>query len=249
MLKNVKSNYMVLKIFSFVNEIQKLKIIKYNKNLQNKINISIINYKHFNGKYIIYESKGKEYDGYNNTLLYEGEYLNGERYGKGKEYNNYGNIIYDGEYLKGKKLDDVKCDNNKNLNYIKEIRKEYYDNGKLKFECEYINGLKNGKGKEYNIFGDLTFEGVYFFDKLWSCKNHDIFNKDIYELKDGKGFIKVYYINGNLASEYEYSNGEKNGKGKEYNILNYKLEFENEYLNGMRNGKRKEYNKNGNLKF
>ena len=26
--------------------------------------------------------------------------------------------------------------------------KEYYDNGKLKFEGEYLNGERNGKGKE-----------------------------------------------------------------------------------------------------
>ena len=38
-------------------------IIKYNKNIQSKINISILNYKYFNGNYIIYETKlkGKEY--------------------------------------------------------------------------------------------------------------------------------------------------------------------------------------------
>ena len=40
--------------------------------------------------------------------------------------------------------------------------------------------------------------------------------------------------------EGEYLNGERNGKGKEYNIFG-KLEFEGEYLNGERNGKGKEY--------
>ena len=30
--------------------------------------------------------------------------------------------------------------------------KEYYDNGRLLFEGEYLNGLRNGKGKEYNIY-------------------------------------------------------------------------------------------------
>ena len=29
--------------------------------------------------------------------------VNGERYGKGKEYNEVGEIIFEGEYLKGKK--------------------------------------------------------------------------------------------------------------------------------------------------
>ena len=40
-------------------------------------------------------------------------------------------------------------------------------------------------------------------------------------------------------------NGERNGKGKEYD---YKIIFEGEYLNGKRNGKGKEYNGFGNLK-
>ena len=37
---------------------------------------------------------------------------------------------------------------------------EYYDNGKIKFEGEYINGIKNGIGKEYDKdSGYLKFEG------------------------------------------------------------------------------------------
>jgi len=36
-------------------------------------------------------------------LIYEGEYINGKRNGKGKEYNLEGKIIFEGEYLNGKK--------------------------------------------------------------------------------------------------------------------------------------------------
>ena len=65
MLKNIKSSYFIAIIFSYIDERQKLKIIKYNKNLQKNMNISIINYKFFTRRYIIYESNGigKEYDG------------------------------------------------------------------------------------------------------------------------------------------------------------------------------------------
>ena len=31
--------------------------------------------------------------------------------------------------------------------------KEYYDNCQLKYEIEYINGKRNGKGKEYDKYG------------------------------------------------------------------------------------------------
>ena len=89
MLKNIKSLYFIRIVFSYVDEEKKLKIIKYNKSLQKIINISIINYKFFTGKYIIYESnkKGKEYDVYD-QMVFEGEYLNGERNGKGKNILN-----------------------------------------------------------------------------------------------------------------------------------------------------------------
>ena len=55
MLENVKSSYFAKIVFSYVDEKQKLKLVKYNKSLQQKIDISIINYIHFKGKYIIYE--------------------------------------------------------------------------------------------------------------------------------------------------------------------------------------------------
>ena len=42
-----------------------------------------------------------------------------------------------------------------------------------------------------------------------------------------------------LVFEGEYSNGQRNGKGKEY-YYDGKLKFEGEYLNGQKNGKVKE---------
>ena len=106
MLKNIKASYFIQKIFTFIDEAQKLKLVKYNKSIQKDINISIINYKHFKRRYIIYESNGfgKEYLGYDDILIFEGEYKNGERNGKGKEYDCFGYLIYEGEYLNGKKM-------------------------------------------------------------------------------------------------------------------------------------------------
>ena len=39
--------------------------------------------------------------------------------------------------------------------------KEYYENGKLLFEGEYLNNKRNGKGKEYDDNGNILFEGEY----------------------------------------------------------------------------------------
>ena len=123
-MENIKSDFFIEIIFKHTNEKTKLKLLKYNKYLQNLIGINIINYKVLSGKYIIFETngKGKEYDGYENLLIYEGEYQKGERTGIGKEYDYNGTLRFEGEYLKGKR-------NGKG--------KEYYDNGKLKFEGEY----------------------------------------------------------------------------------------------------------------
>ena len=91
MLQNIKSLYFVKALFSFLDNGCKLRLIKYNKSLQNTINVSLIDYRRYSETYIIYETneKGKEYNLYD-KLIFEGEYLNGKRNGKGKEYfHNY----------------------------------------------------------------------------------------------------------------------------------------------------------------
>ena len=104
MLQKIKSSYFIKLIYTFVEEAQKLKLIRYNKSIQKNLDISIINYKFFSGRYIIYELNEivKEYYGEDDRLLFEGEYLNGKRNGKGKEYYK-DRLIFEGEYLNGKR--------------------------------------------------------------------------------------------------------------------------------------------------
>ena len=80
---------------------------------------------------IIYELKNgtgkvKEYIDNGDLILFEGEYLNGFKHGKGKEYSG-GSLIFEGEYLNGLR-------NGKG--------KEYYNTGNLRFEGEYLNGKR-----------------------------------------------------------------------------------------------------------
>ena len=139
MLNNVKSIYFIRMLFTYFPEKKKLELVKYNKNLQSLFNINIINYKFLSGKIIIFKTKTeiKEYqykDIYHEKMLtYEGEYLNGKRNGKGKEYDAYNeNILYEGEYLNDKRNGNGK---------------EYHDNGRLKYEGEYLNAKKKWKWK------------------------------------------------------------------------------------------------------
>ena len=175
--------------------------------------------------YVSNSFKVKEYDLYG-KLIYEGDLLNGKKCGKGKEYDFLNDQLeYDGEFSNGK--------------YDGKGRKYY--KGKLNYDGEYKEGKKNGKGKEYDYKGILRFEGIYLNGVKWSGKGFDDKGNEVYKIKEGKGYYKEYnFFNGNLIYEGEYLNGERNGKGKEYN--NNELIFEGEFLKGKKkNGKGKYY--------
>ena len=117
---------------------------------------------------------------------------------------------------------------------------------------EYFNGIRNGKGKEYNIFGEIIFKGEYLNGKKWNCKMFNENNELIFELKNGKGFGQEFGYDSKYKYSGEFFNGERTGKGKEYSNLfifsiydkKSSLVFEGEYLNGKRNGKGKLYYEN-----
>ena len=225
MLKNAKTEFFVKKLFSFINEKRKLILLKYDKSLQKKLELTLLNYEIFSSKYILYDSKtgkGKEYD-INDNLLFEGEYFKGKRNGKGKEYDDFSPeyVIFEGEYLNGKR-------NGKGIEYDLEKNKI--------FEGEYLNGKKwNGKGYDGNdnIVYEIKNGNGYikeFGDKKLSFECQ-LINGEF----NGKG--KLYEPQGKILFEGEYLNGKKNGKGKEYDIFN-NLIFEGEYFNDKKwNGK------------
>jgi len=90
----IKSIYILNEVFLFINYETKLNIIKYNKNLQKQFDINLETYKKISGKYKVdgINGYGKEYKLIcDHCLVFEGEYLNRKRNGKGKEYDRYGN--------------------------------------------------------------------------------------------------------------------------------------------------------------
>jgi len=107
---NAKSSYFIKFLFLYLSERRKLSFVKYSKSMQTSLNIHLWDYKLLSGKYVEYGSKGKakEYDSYDDHLVYEDEYLNGKRNGKGKEYNEVGIILYEGEYINGKRCGNGK---------------------------------------------------------------------------------------------------------------------------------------------
>ena len=158
MLENVKSFYFIKIIFSYIKEKRKLNI---------------------------YESKGKwkEYNDYDDILIFVGEYLNGERNGKRKKYDYpFDYIKFEGEYLNGKR-------NGKG--------KEYDYNGYIIFEGEYLNcEMWNGTFMQYDDEGVYHYEIIY---KLYYINGEIIRKltnrrgKLIEEFQNISGFIKEYY--------------------------------------------------------
>ena len=95
---------------------------------------------------------------------------------KQKKYDKDGNLLFDGEYLNGK--------------ILKGKIKNYYENKKLKFEYDIVNGL------------------------LWDGKEYDENGAIICELNNGNGKGKEYDLYDRLKFEGEYLNGEKMEKEK-----------------------------------
>ena len=129
----------------------------------------------------------KEYNEEGN-LIFDGGYLNGKRNGKGKEYDSNGRIKFEGEYLNGEKCNGIEHIRGK-LEYDIEYKnckkwnsKIYDNNGKIIYELidgcgtiiecfhdnlisyigEYKDGIRNGKGKEFEDDNKLIYEGEYF---------------------------------------------------------------------------------------
>ena len=228
MLQNIKSSYIADFIFSKIEIGKKLKMVRYNKELQKKLNLKLLHYMLFSGKYIIFEKDGmvKEYFSYNDNLIYEGEYKNGKRNGKGKEYFEYSSdflneLIFEGEYIDGKRNG---------------ICKEYYfKSGQLKFEGEYLKGKKwNGKGYDYSgkIIYQLT-NGEGYIKEYNDYKSLEFEGEFVNGERNGKGKEYSSTISNVVEFEGEYLNGKRNGEGKEYNYKS-ELIFKGEYKDGKR---------------
>ena len=120
---------------------------------------------------------------------FEGEYLNGERNGIGKEYSkkykNYGKLIFEGEYLNGKR-------NGKGKEYEYDYFNKKYI---ITFEGEYSNGERNGNGKDYS------------YDKYNERKKINIFWKGA---NSSKSSYKIEEIQETFSEDFDFFQNEKN---------------------------------------
>ena len=157
-------------------------VISVNKSVLEKNNDNIIKEYDpdgnllFEGEYLYsHRRKGKEY--HNGILEYEGEYLYDKKY-NGKGFNENGDIIYELKNGYGKVNEYGKNGNlfiGEYLNGKKNGEGKEYSNGKLEYEGNFLFGQRNGKGKLYNTYYDkLLFEGEFLNGKIWSGKGIEI---------------------------------------------------------------------------
>lgn len=127
---------------------------------------------------------GKEY--YETGVLkYDGNFVKGLASGQGKLYEENGKLKYIGNFKNGYasgqgRIFDahgkIKCEGNftrlsSNQENIKDPSaptgrcKEYYDNGQIKYEGEFLNGVWHGEGRSYDRNGKLIFRGKFSYGK------------------------------------------------------------------------------------
>ena len=198
----------------------------------------------FEGKFEDYIKIADYIIDFTNTcqINFEGEYKNGMKCGKGKDYlTGYeGEFLYGMYHGKGKYTSDNiegEFKNGKKTGYWKETN----------FEGEYKYGLRNGKGIEN------SWTGYYVNGYLHGVRIKED-QKKIYYFGEEVNILNLkiedncIYFNRTKEYEGDLENGKKNGNGVEY-YKNNKKRYEGSFKNGNHHGNGKEYYDNGILKY
>ena len=102
-----------------------------------------------------------------NKIKFMGQYLNGKRW-NGIGYDKFGREIYEIKNGNGMAINECNCTylNGERIGFGEEILDDDKDFGRnIIFKGEYLKDKRNGKGKEYTLYGKLIFEGDYLNDK------------------------------------------------------------------------------------
>jgi antitoxin component YwqK of YwqJK toxin-antitoxin module len=255
-----------------------------------------INY--FQGKKNGYHFKYFKEENYKNIIASKELYINGKRNDKSLYYFNTGNIKMSVPYVDDKKqgigfeydinkniISIIRYRNNEiiveeNINrYNKEgnkegIWKEFYTNGILKTEKNYINGKLNGYSKIFNEEGkllesikyknnevdtksndfDINIEIKEEYDEQNNIKFQGSYNKNlpigIHRFFNSKGLViksKTYNIKGELVAEgIVLKSGIETGDWIYY-YENGKKKAQGKFINGKKNGEWKYFYNNGRI--
>lgn len=127
-----------------------------------------------------------------------------------------------------------------------------YPEGKLRYKVPCVDGLKEGKYKEYSKNGKLRVRGSYANGEkegFWVTYGKRNRIESFYKNGKQEGEFKVYNREGKLDMFCEYSGGLMHGEYRLYDRESGMLQWEGCHKSGKREGAWKEYDRQGRLKM
>tara|TARA_Y100000782_G_scaffold115634_1_gene163575 strand:+ start:41859 stop:43448 length:1590 start_codon:yes stop_codon:yes gene_type:complete len=206
----------------------------------------------------------------NATVKIEKTYYNGQPHGIWKEYDVEGNLVNSWTYKYGTLLGEGIVD----AAGVKQGPwKEYYPDGTLRAEGEYLDGERFKRWKFYFQNGKLEQTGKYKKGGLqdgewkWYYSDGDPHRVENFYKGNEEGEIVEYDTNGKVILEGEYIDGLETGKwfiemgdyreegefvdGNRHGewvhtyLVNEKIAYEGNYIDGFEDGKHTWYYENG----
>ncbi|MFT5182885.1 MAG: antitoxin component YwqK of YwqJK toxin-antitoxin module [Flavobacteriales bacterium] len=167
----------------------------------------------------------------NGNVKEEGIWSNGVRNGVFKFFRKKSDLDRIEVYKGGKLVEDA------DEVFMMDIRKEYYENGKLKLVGSYKNGSKQGVFREYDQQGNIVNSHIY----QGNVKSGEGI---VDPAGDKQGNWKLLYPTGELRAQGQYINGLKSGEWK-YFYASSKIEQIGNYKEGNPHGDWKWYYETG----
>lgn len=173
---------------------------------------------------------------------------------------------YEGKVIK---QEEERLKEEEKNNKLEGTYKDYWDNGKIKFESNWKDDKLDGITKRYYESGELKSEEHWKDDELVGWIDYDESGniieknnwKEVIETQRNKGNLTgsfrdgtatgldiEYWDNGNIKSETTYKNANLEGIVKWYHE-NGNIQAEYNYENGKKEGISKKYYGNGNLEY
>ena len=144
-----KENNLIVMQVLYENDIAKNLLIfydnsnkKYYEGEVNKVNNTL----KYNGNGTLY------YDNENNSINYQGSFLNNKFNDNGILYYQNGNKAYEGNFINGKK-------NGTGTSY-------YESTGTLEYSGEWANNEKHGEGSLFSESGEIVYNGNFYYDEM-----------------------------------------------------------------------------------
>lgn len=215
----------------------------------------------------------KELDKSTGHISAVGPYLQGQKEGVHRIYDEEGNVVDGGIYAQGVLLAEGITDD---MGRRQKHWKFYYQTGDLKEEGGYKDGRRHGKWTYYFINGNVEQQGRFSKDKpdgywVWYHDNGEVWREEEYVrgLRDGafvekddegnviakgefiEGFKEgpwVYEI-GDIRQQGSYFDGERHGEWIHFFTASDNVRFKGEYINGMRESRHTWYYDNGQVEI